>query len=130
MDKRKKINRLAKRLISLSTVKGELNESELWQGVLLLKESGFKHLIPLLKALRPKVSQAIAWQTIEVTSPTVLSDSAIASLKNVFEQKYNRPVQVRTKLDPALIGGLQVRIGDDVYDASVSAHLKRISGEL
>jgi F-type H+-transporting ATPase subunit delta len=130
MDKRKKINRLAKRLISLSTVKGELNESELWQGVLRLKESGFKHLIPLLKALRPKVSQAIAWQTIEVTSPTVLSDSAIALLKNVFEQKYNRPVQVRTKLDPALIGGLQVRIGDDVYDASVSAHLKRISGEL
>ena len=130
MDKRKKINRLAKRLISLSTVKGELNESELWQGVLRLKESGFKHLIPLLKALRPKVSQAIAWQTMEVTSPTVLSDSAIASLKNVFEQKYNRPVQVRTKLDPALIGGLQVRIGDDVYDASVSAHLKRISGEL
>ncbi len=130
MDKRKKINRLAKRLISLSTVKGELNESELWQGGLRLKESGFKHLIPLLKVLRPKVSQAIAWQTIEVTSPTVLSDSAIASLKNVFEQKYNRPVQVRTKLDPALIGGLQVRIGDDVYDASVSAHLKRISGEL
>ena len=130
MDKRKKINRLAKRLISLSAVKGELNESELWQGVLRLKESGFKHLIPLLKALRPKVSQAIAWQTIEVTAPTVLSDSAIALLKNVFEQKYNRPVQVRTKLDPALIGGLQVRIGDDVYDASVSAHLKRISGEL
>lgn len=130
MDKRKKINRLAKRLISLSTQKGGLNESELWQGVLRLKESGFKDLIPLLKALRPKVSQAIAWQTIELTSPTVLSDSAIASLKNVFEQKYNRPVQVRTKLDPALIGGLQVRIGDDVYDASVSAHLKRISGEI
>ena len=130
MDKRKKINRLAKRLISLSTVKGELNESELWQGVLRLKKSGFKHLIPLLKALRPKVSQAIAWQTIEVTSPTVLSDSAIASLKNVFEQKNNSPVQVRTKLDPALIGGIQVSIGDVVYDASVSAHLKRISGEL
>ena len=130
MDTSKKINRLAKRLIKVSTEKGELNESELWQGILQLKESGFKHLIPLLKALRPKVSQAVAWQTIEVTSPTVLSDSAIASFKNVFETKYNRPVQVRTKLDPALIGGLQVRIGDDVYDASVSAHLKRIAGEI
>jgi len=130
MDTSKKINRLAKRLIKVSTEKGELKESELWQGILQLKESGFKHLIPLLKALRPKVSQAVAWQTIEVTSPTVLSDSAIASLKNVFETKYNRPVQVRTKLDPALIGGLQVRIGDDVYDASVSAHLKRIAGEI
>jgi len=130
MDTSKKINRLAKRLIKVSTEKGELNESELWQGILQLKESGFKHLIPLLKALRPKVSQAVAWQTIEVTSPTVLSDSSIALLKNVFETKYNRPVQVRTKLDPALIGGLQVRIGDDVYDASVSAHLKRIAGEI
>lgn len=130
MDTSKKINRLAKRLIKISTVKGELNESELWQGILQLKESGFKHLIPLLKTLRPKVSQAVAWQTIEVTSPTVLSDSAIASLKKAFETKYNRPVQVRTKLDPALIGGLQVRIGDDVYDASVSAHLKRIAGEI
>ena len=130
MDKHKKINRLAKRLINVSTVKGELNESELWQGILQLKESGFKQLVPLLKALRPKVSQAVAWQTIEVTSPTKLSDSAIASLKSVFEKKYNRPVQVSTKLDPALIGGLQVRIGDDVYDASVSTHLKRIAGEI
>lgn len=130
MDKHKKINRLAKRLINVSTVKGELNESELWQGILQLKESGFKQLVPLLKALRPKISQAVAWQTIEVTSPTKLSDSAIASLKSVFEKKYNRPVQVSTKLDPALIGGLQVRIGDDVYDASVSTHLKRIAGEI
>ena len=130
MDKHKKINRLAKRLINVSTVKGELNESELWQGILQLKESGFKQLVPLLKALRPKISQAVAWQTIEVTSPTKLSDSAIASLKSVFEKKYNRPVQVSIKLDPALIGGLQVRIGDDVYDASVSTHLKRIAGEI
>jgi F-type H+-transporting ATPase subunit delta len=130
MDKHKKINRLAKRLINVSTVKGELNESELWQGILQLKESGFKQLVPLLKALRPKISQAVAWQTIEVISPTKLSDSAIASLKSVFEKKYNRPVQVSTKLDPALIGGLQVRIGDDVYDASVSTHLKRIAGEI
>lgn len=130
MDKHKKINRLAKRLINVSTVKGELNESELWQGILQLKESGFKQLVPLLKALRPKISQAVAWQTIEVTSPTKLSDSAIASLKSVFEKKYNRPVQVSTKLDPVLIGGLQVRIGDDVYDASVSTHLKRIAGEI
>ena len=130
MDKHKKINRLAKRLINVSTVKGELNESELWQGILQLKESGFKQLVPLLKALRPKISQAVAWQTIEVTSPTKLSDSAIASRKSVFEKKYNRPVQVSTKLDPALIGGLQVRIGDDVYDASVSTHLKRIAGEI
>jgi F-type H+-transporting ATPase subunit delta len=130
MDKHKKINRLARRLINVSTVKGDLNESELWQGILQLKESGFKQLVPLLKALRPKISQAVAWQTIEVTSPTKLSDSAIASLKSVFEKKYNRPVQVSTKLDPALIGGLQVRIGDDVYDASVSTHLKRIAGEI
>ena len=130
MDKHKKINRLARRLINVSTVKGELNESELWQGILQLKESGFKQLVPLLKASRPKISQAVAWQTIEVTSPTKLSDSAIASLKSVFEKKYNRPVQVSTKLDPALIGGLQVRIGDDVYDASVSTHLKRIAGEI
>lgn len=130
MDNSKKINRLAKRLINISTVKGELNESELWQGILQLKESGFKHLIPLLKVLRPKVSKAVAWQTIEVTSPTELSESAITSLKNVFEEKYNHPVQVSTKLNPALIGGLQVRIGDDVYDASVSAHLKRIAGEI
>ena len=79
MDTNKKINRLAKRLITLSTVKGELNESVLWQGVLRLKESGFKHFIPLLKALRPKVSQAIAWPTIEVTSPCAGRSSFIQS---------------------------------------------------
>ena len=78
----KKINRLMTIDCPISQ-RGKLNESELWPGVLRLR-SGFKHFIPLLKALRPKVSQQL-WQTIEVTC-NELNGGASLKLKNVFEK--------------------------------------------
>ena len=127
MDKKKKINKLVKRLIQISTVDGALDEPSLMKGVAQIKASGFRLFIPLLKALRIKLKRVIAWQTAEVSTPTNLSVESVDSLKALFSRIYNRPIQVTTKMDPSLIGGVQVKVGDDVYDASILARLKRIS---
>jgi F-type H+-transporting ATPase subunit delta len=39
-------------------------------------------------------------------------------------------VSLRTEIDPALIGGLTVRVGDRLLDASVRGRLQRLRGEL
>lgn len=130
MSPSKKINRLAKRLIALATVDGELDESSLWQAIVRLKERGFKQLIPLLKVLRFKVARAVASQTLEVTSSNPLSEGALASLKNEFTEKYQRRLRLKIVIDPTMIGGLQVRVGDDVYDASLTAQLNRLANEV
>jgi F-type H+-transporting ATPase subunit delta len=37
---------------------------------------------------------------------------------------------LRVEVDPALIGGLVVQVGDDVYDASIRTHLARLRDRL
>ena len=39
-------------------------------------------------------------------------------------------VSLRTAVDPALIGGLTVRIGDQLIDASVRGRLERLRGSI
>ncbi|MAV39190.1 MAG: ATP synthase F1 subunit delta [Puniceicoccaceae bacterium] len=130
MSPSKKINRLAKRLIAVATVNGELDESSLGQAITRMKERGFKQLLPLLKVLRFKVARAVARQTLEVTSSNPLSEGALAKLEKEFTQKYQRRLRLKTVIDPSMIGGLQVRIGDDVYDASLMAQLNRLANEV
>ena len=130
MSPSKKINRLAKRLIVLASVDGELDETSLWQAISRLKERGFEQLLPLLKVLRIKVARAVARQTLEVTSSNPLSEGALAALEKEFNEKYQRRLRLKTVIDPSMIGGLQVRIGDDVYDASLMAQLNRLANEV
>jgi F-type H+-transporting ATPase subunit delta len=44
-----------------------------------------------------------------------------------FSKLYNRPVSAVTKQDTSLIAGVRVRVGDDVYDASVAGRLQRLA---
>ncbi len=130
MNQSEKINKLAKRLIQVSSVNDELDTDSLWGGIMKLKEQGFKHFLPLLKILKVKVAQTMAQQTLEVTSSSPLSESMLESLEKSFTQKYQKSVKVKSFIDPSLIGGLKVRIGDDVYDASIAAQLNQIANEI
>jgi F-type H+-transporting ATPase subunit delta len=127
MRNSQKINRLAQKLIDLSKVEGIVDESSLWKGLQGVKASKPKHWIPLLKILKHKLSRVLAWQTAEVTSSTALEASTVESLKESFSKRYDRPIDVKTKIDPSLIAGIRVKIGDDVFDASIAERLKRIS---
>jgi F-type H+-transporting ATPase subunit delta len=123
----KKIDQLAQKLIEVSKVDGIVDESNLWKGVQAVKESKSNYWIPLLKTLKTKLSRILTWQTAEVTSPIELDANTLNELKELFSQRYHRPIQVKTSIDSSLIAGIRVKIGDDVYDASIAERLKRIS---
>ena len=76
------------------------------------------------------MARAVARQTLEVTSSNPLSEDALAALEKEFNEKYQRRLHLKTVIDPSMIGGLQVRIGDDVYDASLMAQLNRLANEV
>lgn len=59
----------------------------------------------------------------EVTSAFPFSEEELKTLVQHLEQKYKRQIQAQVKVDPELIGGIKVEIGDEVWDASVRAQL-------
>lgn len=52
-----------------------------------------------------------------------LSDAERTRLVDALSAQYGRPVHLNVEVEPALLGGLRVEIGDDVIDGTVAARL-------
>jgi F-type H+-transporting ATPase subunit delta len=65
-----------------------------------------------------------------VTSATPLTREETEALTKKVAQMTDREVELRVQVDETLIGGLTVRIGDTLYDASVRGRLERLREQL
>lgn len=65
----------------------------------------------------------------EITTAVKLSDETRKRLAESLRKSEGREVQIREKVDPSLIGGLIVRIGDRQYDGSISRKLHDLKKE-
>lgn len=59
--------------------------------------------------------------TVTVAAP--LADDQLSRLSSLLEKSAGRPVRVTTVVDPSLVGGVRIQIGDDVIDGSVRSRL-------
>jgi F-type H+-transporting ATPase subunit delta len=64
--------------------------------------------------------------TAEVTSAQPLKTSQLESVTNALRSALGGKVTVDAKLDPSLIGGLVVRVGSRMIDASLKSKLQRL----
>jgi len=66
----------------------------------------------------------------EITSAFALDAGAISALVADLEHKFGGKVQATVKVDPELIGGVRIAIGDEVIDASVRGKLAAMATAL
>lgn len=66
----------------------------------------------------------------QVSSAFPLSEAQLAEIVGTLESKYGRKVKAGVSIDPDLIGGVSIRIGDEVLDASVRGKLAQLAGAL
>jgi len=66
----------------------------------------------------------------QVSSAFPLSDAQLAEIVATLRSKHGREVKVTVVVDPELIGGVSIRIGDEVTDASVRGKLAQLAGAL
>ena len=65
-----------------------------------------------------------------VTSAFPMNDAQVADVVNVLTQRHGRRVKVSVDVDADLIGGISIRIGDEVTDLSVRGKLSQLAGAL
>jgi F-type H+-transporting ATPase subunit delta len=65
-----------------------------------------------------------------VTSAAPLSKDEIEALRDRIREMSGADVDVRTLVDESLIGGLTIRVGDRLLDASVRGRLERLRDQL
>ena len=61
-----------------------------------------------------------------VYSAFAIDGAALADLSQTLEKRFGRKLNVSVALEPALIGGVRVVVGDEVLDTSVKARLEQM----
>ena len=65
--------------------------------------------------------------TAEVTSAHPLDDGQVAALKGNLKSRLGRDVAVDLSIDPAILGGLVVKIGSQMIDGSIRTKLNTLA---
>jgi F-type H+-transporting ATPase subunit delta len=66
--------------------------------------------------------------TVSVTRP--LTETQTSRLQAGLNALYGRELKINMNVDPALIGGIRIQVGDEVVDASVLARLGQLHRQL
>ncbi|MBN8441041.1 MAG: F0F1 ATP synthase subunit delta [Thauera sp.] len=66
----------------------------------------------------------------EIASAFPLDDATLTSLKADLEARFKAKLNVQVHIDPELIGGVRIAVGDEVIDASVRGKLANMAAAL
>lgn len=70
-------------------------------------------------------------QDAKVYSTRPLTEEERASISTVFAQKVGKQaLRIENIVDPSLLGGLRLQIGNRIYDSSISTKLARLQRQL
>jgi F-type H+-transporting ATPase subunit delta len=90
----------------------------------LIQRDELKLLPEIVEALRERVHRAeIAPVPVEVVSAVTLTDEQRRSLVAKLEAQYGVDLSFSYRVDPTILGGLVVRLGDKLIDGSVASKL-------
>ena len=89
------------------------------------------HLLPeILRTFEDVIRQRQGMAEAEVTSAAELTAPQKTQLLQTLERLTRRKIQAKYSLDPALLGGAVVRIGDTIYDGSARNRLNQMRARL
>ena len=80
-------------------------------------------LADIIRAYNGLVAKQKGEVSAQVTSARRLSDDETAELKSILRSKLSKDVNLETRVDPSLLGGLIVKVGSRMIDSSLRTKL-------
>lgn len=97
----------------------------------VLADNGRMQLLPEIAALYAQLrDEAERVVKATITSATPLDAAEVDKLQAALKRRFGREVEVRTAVDPELIGGAIIDAGDVVIDGSLRNKLSRLQSAL
>ncbi len=84
----------------------------------------------IITAFHAMAARARGEVTAEVASAHPLSDAQVAALKTALKEKLGKDVTLQARVNPALLGGLVVKVGSRMIDTSLRARLMNVKTQL
>ncbi len=119
----KQARRDAKELFRSSIVNGVLDENRVRQVVGKVIQAKPRGYIGILSHFQRLVKLEVERRTARVESAVPLSPEVQADVTSKLGKIYGQGLNISFTQNAALLGGLRIKVGSDVYDGSVQARL-------
>jgi F-type H+-transporting ATPase subunit delta len=123
----KQSRREAKQLFRGCLVSGVLDQDRVRQTVGKVIEIRPRGYISMLGHFQRLVKLELDRRTARVESAVPLPPLAQADLKKKLGGLYGPGLDFQFEPNPALIGGVRIKVGSDVYDGSIQARLNALA---
>jgi F-type H+-transporting ATPase subunit delta len=123
----KQARRDAKQLFRSCVVGGLLDAGRVRQAVQRVVAGKPRGYFAMLSHFQRLVKLDLDRRTARVESATPLTPELQGSISGQLNRIYGAGLDISFGQNPALIGGLRIKAGSDVYDGSVQARLKALA---
>src|ERR1051325_8406757 len=120
----KQSRREAKELFRGCIVNGVLDENRVRQIVGKVAAAKPRGYIATLSHFQRLVKLEVDRRTAKVESAVALSPELQSDVANKLGRIYGQGLNISFAQNPALLGGLRIKVGSDVYDGSVQSRLE------
>ena len=127
MKSPKQTRREAKQLFRSCVVNGQLQEDrarKVVERVFTLKPRGYLGIVDHFRRL---LKLQMERRTARVESATPLAPDLQANVQAGLAKIYGPGLNLSFNVNPALLAGLRIKVGSDVYDGSVQARLAALT---
>jgi len=130
MKATRRVKRAARELFRFCLANGVLDDARARDVAGRLASSGRRGALPILSRFQRLVRLDRERHTARVESATTLAGTVRERIESGLSRTYGAELETSFGENPALIGGIRIQVGSDVYDGSVRARLAALAARL
>lgn len=92
----------------------------------LIDQNQVQHILPMLTHFKKEALKHLNRREAELTSAIPLSDEKVQQVLQILEEKIGSKIDLKTTVNPDLIGGFSVLMDDYIFDATVRSRLNEL----
>jgi F-type H+-transporting ATPase subunit delta len=126
----KEARKVSRQLYRHSFTEGKLDKEKISHMVEALLAQKPRHYVDALKDYQRRLRLEVEKRHAVIESATQLNDSVANQILANLRSRYGEDLITEFRINPELLGGLRIRIGDDVWDGSIKNRLHKLQEQL
>lgn len=124
------VNESKKTGLISSIFKGKIHELTMNFLLLIVKNKREVHIPGISRNFLALTRKDQNIKSATLITATGITKETISKIGKIMEEQLKTKVELSSQVDPEIIGGIVLRIGDKQYDASVATQIKKIKQKL
>jgi len=125
MKKDKQLQKIIKQLLDLSFKDGKIVENQVVRAIKVLKSLPQSKTIFAMSEFLKGLKRKERAHTMYIETVIPLSSIQVNKMKNLVEKRY-RITKVLVNINPEILGGFKLKIGDEIWDESIMGKIQQV----